>query len=71
MKPKVIGLVLLLLIMLIFALQNIQTVTLKFLFWQMETSAVLSILFSFLIGILVGLLIRFGKSSKKTVAEQF
>ena len=71
MKPKIIGLVLLLLIMLIFALQNIQTVTLRFLFWQTETSAVLSILFSFLIGFLVGWLIRFGKPPKKLTAQQF
>jgi len=71
MKPKVVGLVLLLLIMLIFALQNIQTVTLRFLFWQVETSAVLAILFSFLIGFLVGWLIRLGKPSKKPLTEQF
>ncbi len=71
MKPKVIGLILLLLIMLIFALQNIQTITLKFLFWQTETSAVLSILFSFLIGILVGWLIRFRQPSRKLTAQKF
>ncbi len=71
MKPKVIGLILLLLIMLVFALQNIQTITLKFLFWQTETSAVLSILFSFLIGFLVGWLIRFGQPSRKPAAKKF
>ena len=65
MKLKIIGLIVLLLVLLIFALQNIQTVTLRFLFWQAETSAVLSILFSFLIGFLVGWLIHFGKPPQK------
>jgi uncharacterized integral membrane protein len=71
MKLKIIGLIVLLLVLLIFALQNIQTVTLRFLFWQTETSTVLSILFSFLIGFLVGWLIRFGKPPQKPTPQRF
>jgi uncharacterized integral membrane protein len=70
MRLKIVGLILLLLVMLVFALQNIQTVTLKFLFWQIETSAVLSILFSFLVGFLVGWLIRIGKPARKPIPGQ-
>jgi len=39
--------------MVIFAIQNTQTVKIQFLFWGFETSSVLTILVSFLIGVLV------------------
>ena len=65
MNSKMIGLILLLLILLVFALQNTQTVAIKFLFWEVTTSAVLTILISFVLGVLSGWLIRFVKPSLK------
>jgi uncharacterized integral membrane protein len=54
-----IGLVVLLLILLAFALQNTQPVAVKFLFWETTVSAVLTILVSFVLGGLTGVLIFF------------
>jgi uncharacterized integral membrane protein len=65
MQPKMIGLIVLLMILLIFALQNTQAVAVKFLFWEATTSAVLTILISFVLGVLSGWLIRFVKPSSK------
>ncbi len=63
MSPKVVGLIILLVLLIIFAIQNTQIVDLKFLFWQVSTSAVVSILVSFVLGFLVGWLIWFVKPS--------
>ena len=57
MSGKVIGVIVLLVFLVIFAIQNTQSVTVKFLFWAIETSAVLSVLASFLVGFLVGWLV--------------
>jgi uncharacterized integral membrane protein len=57
MSAKVIGLIVLLVFLVIFSIQNTQAVAVKFLFWQFSTSAVISILVSFVIGFLVGWLI--------------
>jgi uncharacterized integral membrane protein len=57
MSGKVIGVIVLLVFLVIFAIQNTQAVTVKFLAWALETSAVLSILASFLVGFLVGWLV--------------
>jgi uncharacterized integral membrane protein len=66
MKAKLIAIVVLLMLLLIFAIQNGQTVVLNFLFWQISTSSVLSILGSFMIGVLTGcLLMMIGRMKKK------
>jgi len=65
MNSKMIGLIFLLLTLLVFALQNTQTVAIKFLFWEVTTSAVLTILISFALGVLSGWLIRFVKPPLK------
>jgi len=65
MNIKVIGLIVLLILLVIFAVQNTQPVTVNFLFWQASTSAVVSILLSFLVGCLVGWLIHFIKPGAK------
>jgi len=65
MSAKLIGIIVLLVVIVIFALQNTQPVALKFLFWGIETSAVLSILISFMIGFLVGWLVTWAGSGKK------
>ncbi len=57
MNAKIIGIIVLLVVLVIFAIQNPHPVPIKFLFWGFETTAVLSILMSFLIGGLVGWLI--------------
>ncbi len=57
MSAKVISLIVLLVFLVIFAVQNTQPVVVKFLFWQISTSAVLSILVSFVVGFLVSWLI--------------
>ena len=66
MGPKLIGLVILLVFLVIFAIQNPQPVAVKFLFWEITTSAVISILVSFVVGFLVGWLISlFRRQDKK------
>ncbi len=54
MSPKIIGLIILLVFLVIFAIQNTQSVTVRLLFWEISTSAVLTILVSYLIGCLTG-----------------
>ena len=57
MNAKIIGIILLLIVLVIFAIQNTATVPIKFLIWGFETTSVISILASFLIGLVVGWLI--------------
>ena len=67
MSAKVIAIIVLLILLLIFAIQNTQPVVLNFLFWQIFTSSVLSILVSFIIGLLIGcLLMMIGRMKKKS-----
>jgi uncharacterized integral membrane protein len=67
MNAKIVGIIVLLVILVVFAIQNTQTVSIKFLFWGFETTAVLSILVSFVIGFLVGWLVLWvGPRKKKT-----
>ena len=54
MNAKLIGMVILLAFLVIFAVQNYQLVTVKFLFWAHETGMVLVVGVSFLVGCLVG-----------------
>ncbi|RPJ41547.1 MAG: LapA family protein [Deltaproteobacteria bacterium] len=61
MQPRLIGLVVLLLVLLVFALQNTRPVAVKFLFWETTASAVLTILISFCLGALAGWLIHYLK----------
>jgi len=44
MRAKLIAIIVLLILLLIFAIQNIQPVVLNFLFWKISTSFVVSIL---------------------------
>ena len=67
MSAKVIAIIVLLMLLLIFAIQNIQPVVLNFLFWKISTSSVVSILVSFVIGLLAGcLLMMIGRMKKKS-----
>jgi uncharacterized integral membrane protein len=67
MSAKVISLIVLLIFLVIFAIQNTQPVAVKFLFWEFSTSAVVSILVSFMIGFLVGWLICLFRPKEKKV----
>jgi len=67
MVPKLIGLIILLVFLVIFAIQNTQPVAVKILFWEISTSAVLSILVSFLIGFLTGWLLGVVKLGAKKI----
>ena len=67
MSAKLIAIIILLVLLLIFAIQNTQPVVLNFLSWQISTSSVLFILVSFVIGLLTGcLLIMIGRMKKKS-----
>jgi uncharacterized integral membrane protein len=67
MNAKLIGMIILLAFLVIFAVQNYQPVTVKFLFWAYETSMVLVVLVSFLTGGLAGgLALWLGGTKKKT-----
>jgi len=66
MSAQVIAIIVLLVLMLIFVIQNTQPVVLNFLFWQMSTSSILSILVSFIVGLLTGcLLMMTGRMKNK------
>jgi len=65
MSPKVIGLIILLIFLVIFAVQNTQSVAVKLLFWEISTSAVLTILVSYLIGFLTGWLVSVLKPGRE------
>jgi uncharacterized integral membrane protein len=65
MSPKVIGLIVLLVFLVIFAVQNTQSVDVKLLFWEISTSAVLTILVSYLVGFLTGWLVSVLKPGRK------
>jgi len=67
MSAKVIAIIVLLILLLIFAIQNTQPVVINFLFWQIFTSSVVSILVSFIIGLLTGcLLMMTGRIKEKS-----
>ncbi len=65
MKTKFIGVIVLLVFLVIFAVQNAQPLTVKFLFWETGTSAVLSIFISFIVGFLIGWIIGLTKPEKR------
>ncbi len=66
MSAKIVGIIVLLVLLVILAIQNYQPLSLKFLFWTFETSAVLTLLVSFMIGCLAGVLIAWiGRGKKK------
>jgi uncharacterized integral membrane protein len=70
MSAKLIAIIVLLVLLLIFALQNTQPAVLNFLVWQIATSSVLSILVSFAIGLLTGCLLTMrGRMKKRNPAS--
>ncbi len=70
-NAKLIGMIVLLALLVICAIQNYQPVTVKFLFWIYETSMVLVVLVSFLIGCLAGgLALEKRRRAVKTAVEE-
>jgi uncharacterized integral membrane protein len=67
MNVKVLGLIILLILLVIFAIQNTQAVGIKFLLWGFSTSAAVTILMSFIIGFLVGWLMGRFRTKDKTL----
>ncbi len=65
MSAKIVGIIVVLVVLVIFAIQNAQPLVITFLFWKVETSAVLSILVSFMLGFLVGWLVLWTGSGRK------
>ena len=66
MNAKLVGIIVLLAFLIIFAVQNYQPVSIEFLFWTYKTSMVLTVAVSFLVGCLVGgLALWIGASKKK------
>ncbi len=61
MRFKTITTLLIILLIVIFSLQNAEVIDVKFLFWKVSVSRVLIILGSFAFGILVGLLMTMKK----------
>jgi uncharacterized integral membrane protein len=70
MNARLIGIMILLTFLVILAVQNYQPVTVKFLFWAYETSMVLVVLVSLLIGGLVGGLALWLGGTKKKKSPQ-
>ncbi len=65
MKMKLIFISILLLILVVFVVQNYETVKIQLLFWSFTTSRAIIIFSSLFMGIIIGLIISFiGKSSK-------
>ena len=64
MKPKVVAFIALALLIVIVIVQNSETVTLRFLFWQLSMSRILLLTFAvlsgFTLGVLVAKLPKFG-----------
>jgi len=67
MSAKVYGVIILLILLVIFSIQNTQAVAVKFLFWGFSTSAVVTILMSFIIGFLAGWLMGRFRPKDKTI----
>ena len=67
MNWKLIILLVLSIVLVIFAVQNYEVVSIQFLFWSFQTSRAIILFGAFIIGVLVGLIAAFvkGKRSQK------
>lgn len=69
MSGKLLGFIVLLVLLLIFAVQNTQPVAMKFLFWDWTTSVTIMILITFGVGFLFGLLVSILRPKKKKAED--
>jgi len=70
MKIKLIFIIALVILLVVFSVQNAEIVPVKFLFWQLEISRALLILISAGIGALTFSIISFSSSFKKTSTQK-
>ncbi len=64
MSIKIWGVMILLILLVIFSLQNAQSTTVKFLFWEANTSGALLIIITFVLGLAIGWLLGTLKKPK-------
>ncbi len=64
MSWKWILIILLLIFLIIFTMQNYEVVTIQFLFWSFQTSRTIIIFVALLMGIIIGFFISFKKREK-------
>jgi uncharacterized integral membrane protein len=64
MSAKIWGVMILLILLVIFSLQNTQSTTVKFLFWEANTSGAFLILITFILGLAIGWLLGTLKKPK-------
>ena len=69
MNIKSILAILLILLIVVFTIQNTEIVTIKFLTFELAMSRVLVILGCFLLGLLAGVLLSYRQRSKKKIQE--
>jgi len=67
MSAKILGLAILLVLIIIFSLQNTQPITIKLLFWEANASSAFLILITFILGLGIGMIVgTWKKSSRKS-----
>ncbi len=64
MSAKIWGVMILLILLVVFSLQNTQSTTVKFLFWEANTSGAFLILITFILGLAIGWLLGTLKKPK-------
>ena len=72
MHWKLIILLVLSVVLVIFAVQNYEVVSIQFLFWSFQTSRAIILIGTFIIGVLVGLMVSFlkGRQSHKNTVNR-
>lgn len=66
MSAKILGLIVLLVLIIIFSLQNTQPISIKLLFWEANASSAFLILITFILGLGIGMILgTWKKPSKK------
>jgi uncharacterized integral membrane protein len=70
MSLKEIIAIVLVIFLVVFAIQNTQSVDIKLLFWTISTAAVLWILVSFGIGFIVGWFFRLSRKKKEEILDE-
>ena len=70
MRAKTIIAIVLAILLVIFSLENTETVFVEFLSWEFGLPQVLLIIGTFAIGVIVGILVSLSKKKKKVVIEE-
>ena len=70
MRAKTVIAIVLAILLVIFSLQNVEVVKVKFLSWSFELSRVLLIIGTFGVGVLVGILVSIRKKTTKKIEKK-